>query len=349
MLGERDNNGEVAPLTSPLADLHRMSTEQSASHADADLAAVLAPVLAPHPFTLPLASQHPPPILTLLAANHTVVDVWSSNLQQEFARLIQLVDEFPFVGFDACFPGVLFRPVLSAVSKHDYHYATIKANVDLLTPLTFAITLCDYNGNPVPVGHSALQSLPQPSPQNFHFVSQSSLSAETSSQPQSLTHYHSWHFHFRFSFALDYYAEDSLMHLITTRQLNLSRHESDGIDVSHFAELLMTSGLILNPSVYWLSRDSAYDFSFLLKLCLNSSLPDNYQLFLEMLALYFPNILDSQSIANSSANIDSAHVDGNTVQHSLQALQRFFRARLTNELSQDALLAKNRILYGLQD
>ena len=50
-------------------------------------------------------------------------------------------------------------------------------------------------------------------------------------------------------------------------------HERRGIDLQHFGELLMTSGLVLMPNVTWLSFHSGYDFGYLLKLLTCDNLP----------------------------------------------------------------------------
>ena len=50
----------------------------------------------------------------------------------------------------------------------------------------------------------------------------------------------------------DMYAQDSI-DLLNRAGIQFKRHEEDGIDVGDFAELLITSGLVLNEDVKWLS------------------------------------------------------------------------------------------------
>ena len=50
----------------------------------------------------------------------------------------------------------------------------------------------------------------------------------------------------------DMYAQDSI-DLLNRAGIQFKRHEEEGIDVSDFAELLITSGLVLNEDVKWLS------------------------------------------------------------------------------------------------
>lgn len=48
------------------------------------------------------------------------------------------------------------------------------------------------------------------------------------------------------------YAQESI-DLLQNAGIQFKKHEEEGIDVSVFAELLMTSGLVLSEDVKWLS------------------------------------------------------------------------------------------------
>lgn len=48
------------------------------------------------------------------------------------------------------------------------------------------------------------------------------------------------------------YSQDSI-DLLASSGLQFQKHEEEGIDTLHFAELLMTSGVVLSDSVKWLS------------------------------------------------------------------------------------------------
>lgn len=70
----------------------------------------------------------------------------------------------------------------------------------------------------------------------------------------------------------DMYAQDSI-ELLVRSGIDFRNHETRGIDVNVFGELLMSSGLVLNTDVKWISFHSGYDFGYLLKLLTNAQLP----------------------------------------------------------------------------
>lgn len=68
----------------------------------------------------------------------------------------------------------------------------------------------------------------------------------------------------RFSLSSDMYAQDSI-DLLSRSGIDFQRHEREGIEISHFAELLMMSGVVLSDEVTWITFHSGYDFGYLLK------------------------------------------------------------------------------------
>ena len=53
-------------------------------------------------------------------------------------------------------------------------------------------------------------------------------------------------------FREDMYAQDSI-DLLTNSGIQFKKHEDEGVDVFDFAELFMTSGIVLSESIKWLS------------------------------------------------------------------------------------------------
>lgn len=56
------------------------------------------------------------------------------------------------------------------------------------------------------------------------------------------------------------YAQDSI-ELLTTSGIQFKKHEDEGIETLYFAELLMTSGVVLCDGVKWLSFHRYSDYA----------------------------------------------------------------------------------------
>lgn len=74
-------------------------------------------------------------------------DVWSNNLEEAFRDLRRLVDTYPYIAIDCEFPAVVARPIGKFKTSTDYHYQTMRCNVDILKLIQLAITLVDEDGN----------------------------------------------------------------------------------------------------------------------------------------------------------------------------------------------------------
>jgi CCR4-NOT transcription complex subunit 7/8 len=65
-----------------------------------------------------------------------------------------------------------------------------------------------------------------------------------------------------------------------------------GIELDYFGEFFMTSGLVLNEKVKWVTFHGSYDFAYLLRVLSNQFLPDDEAPFNDLLGLYFPCFYD---------------------------------------------------------
>ncbi|MBA0789923.1 hypothetical protein Gohar_014602 [Gossypium harknessii] len=54
----------------------------------------------------------------------------------------------------------------------------------------------------------------------------------------------------------------------------------------------MSSGIVLNDDVHWVTFHSGYDFGYLLKLLTCRSLPDTQTGFFKLIKMYFPIVYD---------------------------------------------------------
>lgn len=195
----------------------------------------------------------------------SICDVWADNLEQEFAVIRETVVNYPLIAMDTEFPGVVARPIGNFKSSSDFHYQTVRCNVDLLKIIQFGITFCNEEGELAP-GICTYQ------------------------------------FNFKFSITEDVYAQDSI-DLLTRSGIEFQQHEDRGIDPLIFAELLMCSGIVLCEDVAWITFHAGYDFAYLLKLLTCKPLPQDEEDFFADLQLFCPRLYDIKYLMRFCENL----------------------------------------------
>ncbi|KAG9240890.1 CAF1 family ribonuclease [Calycina marina] len=207
-----------------------------------------------------------------IAPQARIRDVWKHNLEEEMGILRQLVQQYPYIAMDTEFPGIVARPMGNFSSSSDYHYQTLRINVDMLKIIQLGITLFTEKGE-----------LPPDSAEIFpvHGTRKRTLVQIPCT----------WQFNFAFSIETDMYSHASIK-LLEAAGVELDRLERDGIDPNKFAAALNVSGLVMDENVTWISFHGGYDFGYLTKLLTISAMPENERQFHELMKKFFPTIYD---------------------------------------------------------
>ncbi|KAF8820454.1 ccr4-associated factor family protein [Cardiosporidium cionae] len=148
----------------------------------------------------------------------------------------------------------------------EYNYQTVKCNVDLLKVIQLGITFADSQGN---------------------------LADGTST----------WQFNFCFDLDRDMYAQDSI-DFLKQSGIDFDQQQKKGISLQDFGELIMSSGLVMNEDVKWISFHGCYDFGYLLKLLTCAPLPLSEAQFFELLHDFFPALYDIKFLLKNVRNLN---------------------------------------------
>jgi CCR4-NOT transcription complex subunit 7/8 len=195
----------------------------------------------------------------------TIRQVYATNFFSEMAILRELLPVYNYVAMDTEFPGVVARPMTNYRNANEYQYALIKANADKLKLIQLGLFLCDEQGNCLP-------------------------------------DYCCWQFNFQFDTNTDQYAQDSLDLLIKSG-IDFDKLSKYGIPFKLFGSSLLTSGLLLNKKIHWLSFHSTYDFAYLARIFTNAPLPLLHSTFTQLLKLYCPLLYDIKYLMRCCDNL----------------------------------------------
>jgi CCR4-NOT transcription complex subunit 7/8 len=187
-------------------------------------------------------------------SDRQIREVWASNLEEEFLCISRLAEDYSYVGMDTEFPGLVAKTAHSFGNAEERAYHQHSLNANLLRIIQIGITLGDRSGGICsPVC--------------------------------------TWQFNFKFNLAEDLYAPES-MNMLKQARIDFPRLEQEGIDVHDFAHMLLSSGLVMNEEIIWVSFHGGYDFAYLVKMLTGLPLPPTEDEFRKRLMVYFPRFYD---------------------------------------------------------
>ncbi|OIW18936.1 hypothetical protein TanjilG_25379 [Lupinus angustifolius] len=185
--------------------------------------------------------------------------VWAYNVVPEFYLISKLIGRYSFVAMDTEFPGSIFqRPTAKSYNHRNLspfdNYSLLKANVNALKLIQVGLTLSDAAGNLPDLGTK------------FCYI---------------------WQFNFRdFNLARDAYAPDSIA-LLQRQGIDFAYNATYGIHSAHFGRLMISSRLLYNYNLTWVTFHGSYDFGYLVKIITRSTLPTRLEEFLWFVEVMF--------------------------------------------------------------
>lgn len=115
-------------------------------------------------------------------------------------------------------------------------------------------------------------------------------------------------FNFKFDLNADSFANESI-ELLKNAGINFEKHKNEGIDIDDFGELMVTSGIITNNRIYWISFHSCYDFGYILKIITGRDILPSENEFYNQLQLMVPNFYDLKYINNERKGLEELAKD----------------------------------------
>ena len=171
-----------------------------------------------------------------------------------------MTKRYKYVVVNTKYPGLIFRNDFPEQSS-DYTYDLMQRNVNLLQVIQIGFSFFDCVGN---------LAIPN----------------------------HTWQFNFKFDLDKDTYAPEAV-ELMAAIGIPFEKHRDEGIMPTYFAELLLTSGLVLANDITWVGYKCLYDFGYLVRLQMHFNLPLSEFDFLEKLYLHFRRIYDVKYLISS--------------------------------------------------
>jgi CCR4-NOT transcription complex subunit 7/8 len=201
-----------------------------------------------------------PPPATEAPTDVEIREVWAANLEDEFKLIREVVDRYPCVAMDTEFPGVILKPVGPFRNQNESNYAILESNVNVLKLIQLGLVLSDEKGEFPPCGTRGRACI--------------------------------WQFNFSgFNPLCDPCNGDSI-DLLRRSGIDFERFAAEGADTTRFAVLMMSSGVVLNDDVQWITFHSGHDFGYLLRVLTGENMPETLKAFLKLTETFFPVLYD---------------------------------------------------------
>ncbi|CAK8532379.1 unnamed protein product [Lathyrus sativus] len=258
-------------------------------------------------------------------------EVLAYNLEYEFNLIHRAIHEGHFIiSMDTEFPGVIHFPKtdrrhLQTVDQYRY----LKVNVDNLKLIQVGLTISDSEGN-----------LPDFGTNNCYI----------------------WEFNFRdFDVNNDLCNQESV-DMLRRQGIDFERNFCHGVDSRRFADLMLSSILVFNKSVTWVTFSSGYDFGYLVKILTGMNLPNQLEDFLTVIEVLFgKNVYDMKhmmkfcnSLYGGLERVAATHNVSRAVGNSHQAASdslltwQAFNIMMKTYFKNDEASKHAGVLYGLE-
>ena len=226
-----------------------------------------------------------------------IKNIWKYNCQKEFARMSELIEQgYNYVAMDTEFPGFLYDCSGKEISQ-EVIYQVVKMNVDKLNAIQVGFTLSNKNGE----------------------------------KPEGIN---TFQFNLCFSVKDEQHSPESI-NLLSDAGIKFDDMAEHGIDHMVFGDFLMSSGLVINTDVQWITFHGCYDFAYLVKLLLNSPLPQLMSEFMNYIQHLFPVIWDVKVLINDIQEWKNDSLSKLAMKLDLK------RSGITHQAGSDALLTAN--------
>jgi CCR4-NOT transcription complex subunit 7/8 len=135
------------------------------------------------------------------------------------------------------------------------------------------------------------------------------------------------------------YARESTQ-MLTKAGIDFDRHAKHGIEPNDFGALLISSGLVLDSNVHWISFHSGYDFGYLMKLMICKPLPEDELLFHKYLEKFFPSLFDIKFILKHAGVKGTVNNNKPLTQEAALMVQRIMTKSGLQDIAEELAVAR---------